>query len=240
MSKLNFVEHSLSDNSVSDSDNEMLDVKQSSNHDFLAKQKRAPSPESTDEEGVAGDFLNTPVVNEKKKKKKKNKKKKSLHRVDGTEIIAADTATNVLSTKSPIVTSGYLSAFLNKKRNFDISPPPDIEVSNNTYLKQFSEEFKHVVQSEEELESDDDESIVCEDLDILPPEGGEYVAIDVDPSEVVITAPKLSFYNLPYNITAEEVHSISTLPCVLFNLQCCHSLRRSRSSQRAWASRWSA
>jgi hypothetical protein len=215
MSKLRFVEHTLSDNSVSDSDDDHSGVRQT--HDeFLANQKSAPSPESTDED-VAGNFSkdDTPVMNEKKKKKKK-KRKKSLRGGDDDATDTKSTVTNVLSSKTPVITSGYLSSFLSKKRNFDISPPPDIEVSKNTYLKQFSEEFKHAVMtntegdSEEELEnSDDGESIESDNLESIFPVGEESVANDVDAAEVITTAPKLSFYNLPYSITVEEVHFVS-------------------------------
>lgn len=184
-----------------------------------------------------------PKKKKNKKKKNKNKKAKDSEVADGNESASSsnvvvidddddDNTANQSVIESAIdesvgeeaeervvvPTSSWLGAFLQKKRTLEIMPPPEIEKSNDTYLRIFNEEFDH---TEREEDSDDE-------LPVGITAGDPFASTDkideLAAEEETSTNTKLNFYNLPYSITEAEVSSFDYEHNVWFMQSSCFNL----------------
>lgn len=217
MSKLSFKEDPLSDCS----ENESLEFE---------KEGRPVSEEVFDNStstAVSIDDVTT-VSNTKKKRKRKKKCKTVVE--DSTAINVSQSSladsTNHQSTKT-IGGTGWLSTFLQKKRSLEICPPPEIMVSDDTYMKLFNSEFTN---RPKDNDSDDDSigseigymgtsAVACGDSNdqstaLLTEQPIDTAAAVIEEPSGPVTA-KLTIFNLPYNITVEEVCRRITSLCAL-------------------------
>lgn len=128
------------------------------------------------------------------------------------------TTTTIISNKS---VSSWLGKFLENKRTV-IDPNslvPDIEVSNNTYLREFCEVYKVMHAGEDtnmplkvanesisdDSSSDEEDSKPHKELALL--DGNDVLSL-MDESQEKTTAEKslpLNLFNLPYNTDVEQV-----------------------------------
>lgn len=231
MSRLNFVERAYSDAS---SDDEVAKEQQAeilpSAHISSTMEDEQSSSSSTQytldvEDAVSVEETACEVTTQKKKKKRKKKKSTATTTAEAVEVSIPGTDIN-----PSVQLTGWLTSFLSKKRTFEICPPPEIELSNDTYLKQFNSEFTlpaHALEDTSDMDSDSDEEQVIGETTVEPSAGTDCdiaaVCDDVfeikAESDTAIAQPagpsKLSFYNLPYSITAEEV-----CMCLMFVLSC--------------------
>ncbi len=192
MSRLTFVETPFDDNDDVESDSEYQNidgVENGGGDDANISLKTEIESDEIDTSIV------TDLVDDTSLKKKKKKKKKK-------PISVNDKLLDVVPTPNVIAT-GWLASFLTKKRSNEISPPPDIAVSNDTYLAEFSHQFdKPQKEVHDSVESDvevQNETIVTADLEL---KDGE---MTVGEESSLPLNSKLSFYNLPYSITEQEV-----------------------------------
>jgi hypothetical protein len=104
--------------------------------------------------------------------------------------------------------SGFLSKFLATKKTPDVPPPPIPIPLNDYILKEFALSEKSRSQKrpreEDEDEDEDNDEEEREVIELNSSDDGNQPTV-IDLSDSIFTSHTLTLFNLPYNITADEV-----------------------------------
>ena len=137
--------------------------------------------------------------------------KRKRHEATAEKKTKRKTVDLVETTDKPLIGSLWLGNFLSRKRDSTVPTPEVYCASEDTFLRDFSNQFART--SEAVYESDDDST-----SDKLVPIGADgkqsdiEILIDTNIVEaesvpIVATISKLKIFNLPYRIRATEVGS---------------------------------
>jgi hypothetical protein len=125
----------------------------------------------------------------------------------------SDQEIEVINKPLPVVDlkeySGFLSKFLATKKTPQVPPPPIPIPLNDYILKEFALSEKKKSQKRRREEQDDEDEDEGEDSEReiieLNSSDDENQPTVIDLSRPVVTSHSLTLFNLPYNITPEEV-----------------------------------
>lgn len=147
----------------------------------------------------------------KRKRKDENENQNTEKVLAAEQQIVADIATeNHQPRKEQRVASSWLGNFLSQKRDLLVPVPPDHELADDIYLREFNLQF---LRSSDRDNTDSDEdygksSIGKVEVEIIP--GTVVIGADeIDEAPVAITSVKIKLYNLPYSM--DEVKVCATL-----------------------------
>jgi RNA recognition motif-containing protein len=111
------------------------------------------------------------------------------------------------------VQSSWITSFLSQKREMSILPPPEVELTNDKYLREFSEGcLRHQIGEDDEVNNDEDDDLILDNTlnstmtlenGIFENSTGYLETEKVDISS--ISNGKLRLFNLPYNLNKEDI-----------------------------------
>jgi hypothetical protein len=115
------------------------------------------------------------------------------------------------------VQSSWITGFLSQKREISILPPPEVELTNDKYLREFSEGcLRHQIGEDDEISSDEDDDYILdntlnstmslENRIIDPLQGNSTEYSEAEKQDISsISNGKLRLFNLPYNLNKEDI-----------------------------------
>lgn len=112
--------------------------------------------------------------------------------------------------------SSWITVFLSQKRELHVPPPPEVELTNDKYLREFSEGFlPNQNPEDEEIKSDKDDDCVLDStlystrypVDVIAPLQGNSIGdLEKEKEDISsISNGKLRLFNLPYNLNKEDI-----------------------------------
>jgi hypothetical protein len=122
----------------------------------------------------------------------------------------------VASQRKERVQSSWITGFLSQKRETNVPSPPEIELTNDKYLREFSEGCLPSQNPEdEEINSDEDDNRVLDSalystrflIDVIAPAQGNSIGgLEKEKEDISsISNRKLRLFNLPYNLDKEDI-----------------------------------
>ena len=108
--------------------------------------------------------------------------------------------------KKQRVSSSWLGNFLSQKRDLVVPIPPDCGLADDTYLREFSQQFPRIANQNSADSDDDSGGLSFKSVEVEIVSGILLVDVDeIDETPVAITSVKLKLYNLPYTMNVEKV-----------------------------------
>jgi hypothetical protein len=146
--------------------------------------------------------------------KRKRKLKEANASQETNKVDELDSKNDVSFAEQPRklqkVASSWLENFLAQKRDLIVPTPPDCELADDTYLREFSKQFTRSAADDDENPSSDDEdnpysTLESVEIAIVSREEMDTADNGEDEEELVKTNGKIRLLNLPYKITEKNV-----------------------------------